>query len=374
LRALCFLEIGGVFFCACAILLIMHGFLEQEPLAPYTTLGIGGPARWLAAVRTEDEILAALDFAHTHHWPVFILGGGSNIVVSDAGYPGLVLKIELPGIRPLEDRAGISVGAGVEWDAFVEYCVSRNLAGIECLSGIPGSVGATPIQNVGAYGEEVSGVIFSIRALDRSSNHIVELASADCRFSYRSSLFNTTHTDRYIVLCVDFALQPGGAARIQYPDLQLRFGNSVPSLGEVREAILQIRKSKGMVLHPGDPDSKSVGSFFKNPILSPEDTASAEERARKLGLLSALESLPRYAAPEGKDKLSAAWLIERAGFHKGDAYGRAGISGKHALALINRGGARAQDIVDLTHRIQARVLELFGIDLQPEPVFIGFEK
>jgi UDP-N-acetylmuramate dehydrogenase len=349
-------------------------FLEEEPLALYTTLGVGGPAHRLTVARTEDEILAAMGAARAHNWQVFILGGGSNIVVSDAGFSGLALKIEIPCIQPLEDGARISVGAGVEWDAFVQYCVSRNLAGVECLSGIPGSVGATPIQNVGAYGEEVSSVIFKIRAFDRYSNSIVELENADCRFSYRSSIFNTTHKDRYILLRVDFALRTDGTARIQYPDLQRRFCSSTPSLGEVREAILQIRETKGMILHPNDPDARSVGSFFKNPILIPEETASAEKKARSLGLLGASERLPRFATAEGKDKLPAAWLIEHAGFYKGYAYGQAGISGKHALALINRGGAKAQDIIDLMQRIQSRVMELFGIALQPEPVLVGFDK
>jgi UDP-N-acetylmuramate dehydrogenase len=348
--------------------------LENESLARYTTLGIGGPARFLIAAKTEDEILDALNFARARGCPIFILGSGSNIVVSDAGFPGLVLKIEIRGIRPMEDNSRISAGAGVEWDAFVHYCVGRNLAGIECLSGIPGTVGATPIQNVGAYGEEVSDTIFKIRALDRIPNSIVELENAGCGFSYRSSLFNTTSKDRYILLRVDFALRIDGMPRIQYPDLQRRFGSAVPSLGEVREAVLQIRKSKSMVLRDGDPDSKSTGSFFKNPILSQEVTASVETKARDLGLLGVSESLPRFAGSDGKDKLPAAWLIERAGFHKGDAFGRAGISSKHALALINRGGATAQDIVDLMHRIQMRVLELFGIILQTEPVLVGFEK
>jgi UDP-N-acetylmuramate dehydrogenase len=352
----------------------MHKYLEEEPLACYTTLGVGGPARFLTIAKSEDEILRALDFARAHGLPVFILGGGSNIVVSDAGYSGMVLKIEIPGIQPLEDCSRISVGAGVEWDALVHYCVSRNLAGIECLSGIPGTVGAAPIQNIGAYGEEAGDVIFNIRALDRNSNRIVELAGADCRFSYRASIFNTTHQDRYILMQVDFTLRLEGMPRIQYPDLQRRFGNLAPSLGEVREAVLQIREAKAMALNRKDPDSKSVGSFFKNPILAPEETALAEKKARGLGFLGASDNLPRFVAADGKDKVPAAWLIEHAGFNKGYVSGRAGISSKHALALINRGGAQAQDILDLKDRIQTRVLELFGIQLQPEPVFVGFEK
>lgn len=343
-------------------------------LAGYTTLGVGGPARYLTVAKSEAEILSALDFARAQDLPVFILGGGSNIIVSDAGYSGLVLKIEIPGIQPLEDRSRISVGAGVEWDAFVQYCVSRNLAGIECLSGIPGTVGAAPVQNIGAYGEEVGNTIFKIQALDRNSNRIVELANADCLFSYRSSIFNTTHQDRYILMRVDFALRSEGMPRIQYPDLQRCFGNTMPSLIEVRQAVLQIREAKAMVLNPKDPDSRSVGSFFKNPILAPGEAAPAEKKARALGLLGASECLPRFAAANGKDKVPAAWLIEHAGFNKGYASGHAGISSKHALAIINRGGAQARDILDLMNRIQTRVLELFGIQLQPEPVFVGFEK
>jgi UDP-N-acetylmuramate dehydrogenase len=351
----------------------LSGF-GNEPLARYTTLGVGGPARFLTVAKTEGEILNALDYARAQSWPVFILGGGSNIVVSDTGFPGLVLKIEIPGIQPLDGPNGIrlSAGAGVEWDVFVHYCVSRNLAGIECLSGIPGTVGGTPIQNVGAYGEEVSDVILKIRALDRNSNSIVELENADCRFAYRSSIFNTACNDRYVLLSVDFALRPDGKARIQHQELQRRFNNTAPTLIEVREAVLQLREAKGMVLNNNDADTKSVGSFFKNPILNPGITASAEQKAREGGLLSAAENFPRYETPEGLNKIPAAWLIECAGFHKGYVCGRAGISSKHTLAIINRGGAAAQDIIGLMQQIQTRVKELFGIILQPEPVFIGF--
>ncbi len=348
---------------------------ENIPLAAYTTLGIGGPARFLARARNEDQILEALAFARFQSCPVFILGSGSNIVVSDAGFPGLVLKMEIPGIRNLdhENGARISAAAGVEWDAFVQHCVKRNLAGIECLSGIPGTVGATPIQNVGAYGEEVSEVIVSVRVLDRDSNSITEMARPDCAFTYRSSIFNTTHQNRYVLLRVDFALRPDGKPRIGYQDLQRRFAGKDPSIGEVRESVMQIRRAKAMLLLDGDPDSKSVGSFFKNPILTPDAAAGLQEEARTHGILGSSENIPRFAAPEGKEKLPAAWLIERAGFEKGYTAGHVGISSKHSLALINRGGASAREILDLMQQIQSRVQTLFGITLQPEPVFIGFE-
>jgi UDP-N-acetylmuramate dehydrogenase len=350
--------------------------LENVPLASYTTLGVGGPARFLVRARNERHILDAMEYARARGCPVFILGGGSNIVVSDMGFPGLVLKIEIPGIRSLdgEDGAEISVGAGVEWDAFVQYCVNRNLAGIECLSGIPGTVGGTPVQNVGAYGEEVSETIFRIRVLDRNSNDIAELCRADCGFAYRSSVFNTIHKDRYIILSVDFVLGSAEKPFIDHQDLKSYFDieSQVPTISEVREAVLQIRKAKAMVLVNGDPDSRSVGSFFKNPVLSSNDTAAVEKEARAHGLLGPSESIPRVAAPGDKEKLPAAWFVERAGFHRGYTCGRTGISSKHALALINRGGASAQDILDLMRQIQANVHDLFGLDLQPEPVFVGF--
>jgi UDP-N-acetylmuramate dehydrogenase len=349
---------------------------ENISLAPYTTLGVGGPARFLVKARNEDQVLDALEFARTRGCQVFVLGGGSNMFVSDAGFPGLVLKMELPGIQPMESAggAGISAGAGVEWDAFVRYCVNRNLAGIECLSGIPGTVGGAPVQNVGAYGEEVSDVIVGIRVLDRNSDRILELGSPDCRFTYRASIFNTICPDRYIILRVYFALRPDGKPRIQYQDLQRRFMSSqIPTIGEVREAVLEIRRTKAMVLSDGDPDSKSVGSFFRNPVLAKEAVNRVEGEARAQGLLGSCENIPRFEEFQGKERLAAAWLIERAGFHKGYQFGRAGISSRHALAIINRGGATAQEILELMRSIQARVLALFGINLKPEPVFLGFE-
>ncbi len=349
---------------------------EHEMLARYTTLGVGGPARFLIVASSEDEVLDALSFARARSCPVFILGGGSNIVVSDAGFPGLVIKIEIRGIHSLDGApdAALSAGAGVVWDAFVQHCVQRNLAGVECLSGIPGTVGATPVQNVGAYGEEVSEVISEIRVLDRDSHSITELRREDCGFSYRSSIFNTTHQNRYVILRVDFALSPGAKPSIHYEDLRRCFAGTEPAINEVRDAVLQIRKNKGMLLLKDDPDSKSVGSFFKNPILTPAAVVRLEEDARSRGFLGASECIPRFAEPGGKEKLPAAWLVERTGFQRGYSSGRAGISSKHALALVNRGGATAKDILDLMDTIKSRVLKFFGVELQPEPVFLGFDE
>jgi UDP-N-acetylmuramate dehydrogenase len=287
----------------------------------------------------------------------------------------MVIKIELAGIQPSSDENSgrFSVAAGVEWDTFVQHSVSRNLAGIECLSGIPGTVGGTPVQNVGAHGEEVSEVISRVCILDRDSRKIAELSNADCQFAYRSSIFNTTHKDRYIILSVDFALRTDGRPRIHHPDLQKRFGNSArpPNVSEVRDAVLQARQAKAMVLRDDDPDTKSAGSFFRNPVLELTAVAKMETEARAGGTLKPSEIIPQFAASPGKAKLPAAWLIERAGFHRGFIHKNAGVSSKHALALINRGGATAQDILELMRLIQDRVQEVFGVRLQPEPVFVG---
>ena len=350
--------------------------LENVPLAPYTTLGIGGPARYLLHARTEEQILDALEFARARCCPVFILGGGSNILVSDSGFPGLVIKIELQGIDALDaERSGrISAAAGVEWDAFVQYCIARDLAGIECLSGIPGTVGGAPVQNIGAEGEDVQEVITQVRALDRDALKLVEVGATDCRFAYRSSIFNTTYKNRYVILRVDFALRTDGKPRLLYADLQQRFTHSVqpPKISEVRAAVLEIRKAKSMVLSENDPNCKSAGSFFKNLILDQNSVSVLETEARASGRLNACESIPRFAAGPGKEKLPAAWLIEHAGFHKGYTHKNAGISSKHALALINRGGATAQEILELMRIIQDRVQLAFGVGLEPEPVFVGF--
>ena len=349
---------------------------ENVPLAPFTTLGIGGPARYLAEVSEETQVLDALALAHSRGLPVFVLGGGSNILVADEGFPGLVLRIGLRGIRPEDgDRTGIAtVGAGEDWDAFVLWCVQRNWAGVECLSGIPGTAGGTPIQNVGAYGEEASEVVFTVRAFDRSLQAFVELSNAACGFSYRSSVFNTSQRDRYIVLSVTYSLRVGGEPRIRYPDLQRHFTGKpeTPSLGEVRETVRAIRASKAMLLVPGDPDCRSAGSFFKNPVVKEEESLRIEEAARSQKCMREDEILPRFRAPAGKVKVPAAWLIERAGFRKGYARGRAGISTKHTLALVNRGGATAREVLELMGEIQQRVYEVFGIKLTPEPVLVGF--
>ncbi len=350
--------------------------LENIALAPLTTLGIGGPARFFVEARSEAEVVAALAWAGERNLPTFILGGGSNILVADEGFPGLVLRVAIKGTQSRREGESviITAGAGEEWDAFVSSCVERKLAGIECLSGIPGWVGGTPVQNVGAYGQEVSETILTVRVYDRQEKKVAELSKAECGFSYRSSIFNTSARDRYVVLAVTYALATHGRPTIRYAELQDYFAAwpHPPSLAEVRKAVLSIRARKAMLLTPGDPDSQSVGSFFKNPVLTAEALAGIEASARARGVLKDQERVPRYETSEGKVKVPAAWLIERSGFAKGYQRGRAGLSTKHALAIINRGGATAREVIDFQNEIQQRVEEQFGIRLIPEPVFVGF--
>jgi len=276
----------------------------------------------------------------------------------------------LTGIEWDDDRGRTTVraGAGEEWDRLVQLCVERDLAGIECLSGIPGSVGGTPVQNVGAYGQEVSEVLSSLRAYDRKTNMVAELSRDDCRFTYRSSLFNTAAKDRYIVLNVTYTLEKHGAPSIRYSDVQKEFEGTTnqPALVEVRNAVRRIRARKAMLLVEDDPDCRSAGSFFKNPIIS-------EDRFSALESLLPAERVPRYPASPGNVKTAAAWLIERAGFAKGYSLGPVGLSTKHTLALVNKGGAKAVDVLRLAHEIQSSVEDKFGIKLIPEPVFVGFE-
>ena len=312
----------------------------------------------------------AVRYAAEKQLKLFVLGGGSNLVVADSGWPGLVLKIAVNGIeeRRAGDRVEFTAGAGEDWDGFVAQTVARDCAGIECLSGIPGTVGGTPVQNVGAYGQEVSDVIRSVRVLDLASGDARELDAAAAGFAYRTSVFNTNARGRYIVLQVTFALTPGGEPHIEYADLKRFFATrtSRPTLAETREAVRDIRLSKAMLIVPGDDDCRSAGSFFKNPIVSCEEY---EQLSSRTGA-----RVPSFPAQDGKRKLAAAWLVENSGFHKGLTRGAVGISRKHALAIVNRGGARAADIIALKDDIQDTVEQRFRIRLQPEPVFVGFDE
>jgi UDP-N-acetylmuramate dehydrogenase len=346
-------------------------FLEDVPLAPYTTFQIGGPARWFAAAASEDDIAAGVAFAGERQLPLFVLGGGSNLLVSDAGFPGLVLHIALRGIASTQEnrRPMISAAAGEDWDGLVAYAVAANYAGVECLSGIPGTVGGTPVQNVGAYGQEVSQTIVTVRAFDRKTAHFVDLPASACGFSYRRSIFNSTQRERYVVSRVDYTLNQNGPPNFVYADLARYFAarnGASPTLAEVRDAVRTIRQQKGMLIVPGDADCRSAGSFFKNPVVP---VTVLDSLAQELGVEK--KSIPAYPAQDGEVKLSAAWLIERAGYQKGYALGNAGISSRHTLALINRGGATAADVVALRDKVTDAIASRFAIRLEPEPVWLS---
>jgi len=349
---------------------------ENVPLAPCTTLGVGGPARYFIEAAEESAVVAAIEFAHARSLPLLVLGGGSNLLVADEGYSGAVLKMALRGVRVEDEGAGlVTVSAGEDWDRFVAWCTDRGWAGIECLSGIPGTVGAAPVQNVGAYGQEVSETIVRVRALDRDSLRTADLGATACRFAYRSSIFNTDRRDAFVILAATFQLHPGGAPRLRYRDLQLRFADAGGrvTLAEARAAVLEVRKSKAMVLEPGAADCRSAGSFFKNPVVEDALAVRVEESARRVGLLGPSDFLPRYPHEAGRSKIAAAWLIEKAGFPRGFARGVVGLSSRHALAVVNLGGATAAEIVAFAAEIRGAVLDRFGISLEPEPVLAGFK-
>jgi UDP-N-acetylmuramate dehydrogenase len=340
---------------------------ENRPLGPFTTFGIGGPARWFVEAASEPEIAEAIEWTRERRVPLFVLGGGSNVLISDAGFDGLVLRVALQGISVVstDDSARVyRVAAGESWDEFVQRSVEDNCARIECLAGIPGTVGGTPVQNVGAYGQEVASVIDRVRAFDLRTYAFVEFTAAECDFAYRCSRFNSTDRGRFLITRVDYRLTPGGATTLHYQDLEQAFKQSQPSLAEVAATVRHIRQSKGMLLVDGDPDCRSAGSFFKNPVISEE----------LFQTIAAPSAPARFPAGPGKVKLPAAWLIEQAGFNKGYSAGAAGISSRHTLALINRGGASAQDILALAGQISAAVKARFGIRLEMEPVLVGVEK
>jgi len=339
---------------------------EEIPLAPFTTFGIGGAARYFAEAETEENIAQAVIWARERGLPLFVLGGGSNLLVRDEGFPGLVLKVAVMGV---EAQGGnlFDVGAGEVWDRFVQTMMCAGMAGVECLAGIPGSVGGTPVQNAGAYGQEVAETIESVRALDRETLEWVELDKAACRFRYRESLFNKDQPGRYIVARVRFRLRPMGEPNLRYADLQRRFaGRQDVTLIEVAMAVREIRREKGMLLVEGEADCRSAGSFFKNPIVP-------TERLAGIAIAAGLEEskVPHWPAGEGTMKIPAAWLLEQAGFVKGYGVGPARISSRHTLALTNRGGATFADVERLQDEIVRGVSERFGVTLEREPVLVG---
>ena len=347
---------------------------DNVPLAPLTTLKVGGPAKLFVNASTSDQVMEAVQYAKSNHLPVFVLGGGSNLLVADAGYNGLVLKIAIGGVQTCDAHGGrreYELGAGEDWDGFVARAVAEDCAGVETLSGIPGTVGGTPVQNVGAYGQEVAETIQFVRVLDLQTMQVKDLSNAECGFSYRTTIFNSSAQGRYIVLGVTYSLEIGGPARIAYADLKKHFGEPAvhPTLQQTRDAVRAIRLSKAMHIVPDDEDCRSAGSFFKNPIV---ETTTYEAVAAIAAQKGSATAPPKYPAADGRVKISAAWLVENAGFPKGYARGNAGISRKHSLAIVNRGGATAAEIVALKDEVQRGVMDAFGIQLQPEPVMVGF--
>ncbi len=348
---------------------------HDVPLSELTSLRLGGRASRFVEARTADEVVEAVGAADAAGEPVLVIAGGSNLVIADAGFDGTVVHVGTRGVsaHTRGDIARLFVAAGEPWDELVARSAAEGLAGIECLSGIPGSTGATPIQNVGAYGQEVAETIASVRAYDRQAGTVVELAPAACQFSYRSSTFR--RSARYVVLCVTFVLERSSTARpVRYEGLARALAvapGARPPLFAVRDAVLALRREKGMVVDPHDPDSVSAGSFFVNPILSAERFAALQGRvAERLG-----EDIrpPAWSEADGRVKTSAAWLIERAGFHRGYGEGRAGISRKHTLALVNRGGATTIELVALARELRDGVRAAFGVTLRPEPKLVGVE-
>ncbi|PYQ47846.1 MAG: UDP-N-acetylenolpyruvoylglucosamine reductase [Acidobacteria bacterium] len=349
---------------------------EHVPLSPLSTLGVGGPARHYVRVSDDDQVRAAVDWARARGLPLLVLGGGSNVVLSDEGHPGLVMHLASRGVaaRPGPDRVTLTAEAGEPWDALAASAVEEGWAGFECLSGIPGLVGATPIQNVGAYGQEVSETVNDVEALDLRTGRLERLAAAECAFAYRDSRFKSADRDRFIVLRVTYALRPGGRPAVRYAELARHLeekGVAEASLGDVREAVLALRRRKSMVLDPADPDARSVGSFFTNPIVPAAAADALEATLRREGALREGERPPRFPAGDGAVKLSAAWLIERAGLAKGYRRGNVGLSSRHTLAIVNRGGAAAAEVVALAREVRDRVRARFGITLVPEPVLVN---
>ena len=332
------------------------------PLAKWTTLRLGGPARELVPAADRDELYAAVAAADEAAEQVLVLGGGSNLVVADDGFDGTVVRVETTGLVAGGDACGgaeVTVEAGENWDEFVAHAIGEEWIGIEALAGVPGTVGAVPIQNVGAYGQEVAQTISQVHVWDRRRRERRTLATAECGFGYRTSTFKQ-HPDRYVVGAVTFQFPLGDLGRpVQYAELARRLGvevgERVPA-ADVRAAVLDLRRGKGMVLDDADHDTWSAGSFFTNPFVAPEQLP---------------DGAPAFPQPDGRVKSSAAWLIERAGFGKGFGDGCVALSGKHTLALTNRGGATTEELIGLARRIRDGVRDRFGIELHPEPTFVN---
>lgn len=352
--------------------------LQQDvSLAELTTIGLGGKAKYFVCCETRDELVAGIRVADEYGMPMQVLGGGSNTIFRDEGFEGLVMKVGLRGIRYVQNGADVtlSVAAGEDWDAFVRFCVAHGFGGVECLSGIPGLVGAVPMQNVGAYGQEAAETIVEVCAINRRTLEDVRFSNAECRFGYRRSRFNAEDVNAFVITEVTFRLRADAEARLAYPELRayaeshLQLSQLKPGLEQlaaVREAVLALRRRKSMVIDPNDPNARSVGSFFKNPILTPEAFDELKARCRQLGIANQPPTFPH----DGHVKVPAAWLVENAGYSKGFRKGGVGISANHALALVNFGGT-TRELLSLAAEIQTTVAARFGIRLEREPVVVS---
>lgn len=339
---------------------------ENCPIASLTTFEIGGCARFLAQPSNDSEIMAALEWARPLGLEIYPLGGGSNILAADAPFNGVLIRPENSEIRVISEddrQVIISAGAGVVWDDLVAHTVAHNWQGLECLSGIPGRVGASPMQNIGAYGQDVAQTICAVEAREIATGLAVTIAARDCAFSYRSSAFKTIWRGRFIITGVHYRLAKDGAPQLRYRDLTNYFQNApVPSLAEARQAVLEIRRAKSMLHDTNDPNHRCAGSFFTNPIV---EQSLGQELSQRYA------DMPTYPAEAGRCKVSAAWLIEHAGFPKGYRQGRARLSDKHVLCLVNDGGATAAEVMTLARTIQEGVYQKFGVRLVAEPNIIG---
>lgn len=345
---------------------------ENVPLAGFTTFGVGGPAHCFMAVSTHEEAAQAIAFARKQGLSHVVLGGGSNVLISDNGFSGLVILNRIKGFSVTRNDCSVlaTVGGGEDWQDFADQCVDKDWQGIECLAGIPGTVGASAVQNIGAYGQEVSQSIVHVDALDTARGNAVRFINEQCCFGYRSSIFNTAEAGRYLITGVTFRLIPGGAPHVAYQELDERLAaNGAPKLGEVRDAVLAIREGKGLLLRKGIESFKSAGSFFKNPVIK------AKEYENITRVVEGAGSFANWAWPmkSGAVKLSAACLIQCAGFYRGYRKGEVGISPRHNLIMVNCGGASAREIINFAVDVQQSVYKRFGVPLVPEVRLIGFD-
>ncbi len=345
-------------------------FEENVILKSFTSIQLGGRTRFFCRCASKEEIKGAFLYAGKEQIPVQILGAGSNTIFADTGFNGLVLRIELKGMQVSNDGEFtlVEAGAGEQWDEFVSYCIKNDLAGVECLSGIPGMVGATPIQNVGAYGQDVGESIESVHIMNRLTFEEQIISGSECAFEYRQSRFKKNDKDRFVILSVRFRLRKHGSPTLRYAELQKYFeahSNAKPSLLEVRNAVLELRKKKSMILDPADPFTRSVGSFFLNPVIS---AVQFDELLKDWTQKGNGSEIPIFKLKNGV-KISAAWLVEKSGFHRGYKQNGVGVSDHHSLALVNYDGSTSA-LLDLAHDIQEKVFSLFGIHLEIEPIIV----